>query len=75
MSATENITGPDPRESDTTEREYTVDITITITQRITSSNYELSDQEERIANAIYKMLSAGGFHHTESEVAIDFTPR
>jgi len=73
--ATENITGPDPRESDDTEREYEVVVTITITRTTTSSNLRLPEEEERLSNEAYRMLAKEGFDTKDANVICDFYPK
>lgn len=62
---TDNITGPDPRESSTEDRDFAVTITVTLTKTITSSNAKVDDDIERMEARIHGLMGTQAGYNVE----------
>ena len=63
----DNITGPDPREASTDDRDFTVTISVTLNKTITSSNAKVDDDIERMEARIHGLLG------TQAGYAVEIT--
>ena len=61
----DNTTGPDPRESSTEDRDFTVTITVTLTKTITSSNVNIDEDLERMEARIQGLLGTQAGYKVE----------